>query len=73
MQMPTSDQDDFHQSPLIHGEDGTAYRMLNIRILPVGSPAVMHGNPFEFRENTALLHACGSTFGTDIKIGVFTV
>ena len=22
MQMPTSAQDDFHQSPLIHGEDG---------------------------------------------------
>ncbi len=33
----------------------------------------MHGNPFEFWENTALPHACSSTFGTDIKIGVSTV
>ena len=52
---------------------GTADSTLYIRIIPVGNSAVMHGNPLEFRENTALLYACSSTFGADIEIGVFTV
>ena len=52
---------------------GTADCMLYIRIVPVRSPAVMHGDPFEFREDTALLHADSPTFGADIKVGVFTV
>lgn len=65
MQMPTSAPDDFHQPLLIHGEDGRADSMRNIRIIPLGSPTVMYGSPFEFRENTTLLHTCSPTFGTD--------
>ena len=44
-----------------------------ILVIPIGCPAVMHGNPVKGWQNTTLLHAKMPSFRADIKIGEFAI